>query len=147
MISELNPAVPRHYLFAIDGVLWSAAGALLCIRAEVWIAVFPFRTEFALESISIVLAAAGYSFWFFRVVQKNIDRIGRLPERTCVFAFTHWRGYILIALMMTIGITLRNSSFPKFYLSIPYTAMGWTLLIGSIRFYREFFLIAVKNKN
>jgi hypothetical protein len=44
----------------------------------------------------------------------------------------------MIALMMTIGITLRSASIPKYYLSIPYTAMGGILLIGSLKFYRRF---------
>jgi hypothetical protein len=72
------------------------------------------------------------------VVQKNLDRIERLPERACLFAFTAWHGYIMIALMIMIGFTLRNSAIPMYYLSIPYTAMGGTLLIGSLRFYRQF---------
>lgn len=138
LVSKLDPAVPRHYLFAITGVLWTIAGVLLCVRGEIWLEVFPLGTEFALETISIGLAVAGYFFLFMKVVQKNIDRISRLPERACLFAFTAWHGYIMIALMMTIGITLRNAAIPKYYLSIPYTAMGGILLIGSLRFYRRF---------
>lgn len=138
LISKLNPAVPRHYLFAIAGVLWTIAGVLLCVRGEIWLEVLPLETEFALETISIGLAVAGYFFFFMNVVQKNIDRIERLPERACLFAFTAWHGYIMIILMIIIGFTLRNSALPMYYLSIPYTAMGGTLLIGSLRFYRQF---------
>lgn len=138
LISKLNPAVPRHYLFAIAGVLWTIAGVLLCVRGEIWLEVLPLETEFALETISIGLAVAGYFFFFMNVVQKNIDRIERLPERACLFAFTAWHGYIMIALMIMIGFTLRHSAIPMYYLSIPYTAMGGTLLIGSLRFYRQF---------
>jgi hypothetical protein len=144
-ITRLNPAVPRHYLFAIAGVLWMAAGVLLCVRAEQWLEAFPAGTELALEIISIALAAAGYLFFFFKVVQRNIDRIGRLPDRACLFAFTAWHGYIMIALMMTIGITLRNTSIPKYYLSIPYTAMGGILLIGSLRFYQAFLALRAQH--
>jgi hypothetical protein len=138
LTSRLNPAIPRHYLFAVAGVLWTVAGMLLCVRGEIWLEAFPLGTEFALEAISIALAVAGYFFFFMKVVQKNIDRISRLPDRACFFAFTAWHGYIMIALMMTIGITLRNASIPKYYLSIPYTAMGGILLIGSLKFYRRF---------
>ena len=144
LISKLNPAVPRHFLFAIAGVLWTIAGVLLCVRGEIWLESFPIGTEFALETLSIVLAVAGYFFFFIRVVQKNIDRIGRLPQRACLFAFTAWHGYIMIALMITVGITLRNASIPKYYLSIPYTAMGGILLIGSFRFYRKFLTALVE---
>lgn len=139
LASKLNPAVPRHYLFAVAGVLWTIAGALLCVRGEIWLEVFPIGTEFALEALSIALAIAGYFFFFVKVVQKNIDRISRLPDRACFFAFTAWHGYIMIAVMMMIGISLRNASIPKYFLSIPYIAMGGILLIGSLRFYRRFF--------
>jgi hypothetical protein len=61
-----------------------------------------------------------------------------MPERANIFAFTAARGYVMIALMMTIGITLRNSSIPKYYLTIPYFAMGGILFIGSVQFYRQF---------
>ena len=142
--SRLNPAIPRRYLFVLGGILWTSAGALLCVRAAIWLDVFPFQTELALESISLVLAALGYSFLFSRLVQKNIDRIHGLPERACMFAFTAWRGYIMIALMITIGITLRSTSIPKYYIAIPYTAMGSMLLIGSIRFYRVFLALALQ---
>jgi hypothetical protein len=84
------------------------------------------------------LAAAGYIFLFVKVVQRNLDRISHLPERACLFAFTAWHGYIMIGFMMTLGITLRNTSVPKYFLSIPYTAMGGILVIGSLRFYRHF---------
>ncbi|MCX6132723.1 MAG: hypothetical protein NTU47_02820 [Ignavibacteriales bacterium] len=138
LITKLNPAVPRHYLFAIAGVLWTIAGVVLCVRGEIWLEALPLGTEFALESIGIGLAIAGYLFVFMKVVQKNLDRINKLPERACLFAFTAWHGYMMIALMMTIGIMLRDAAIPKYYLSIPYTAMGGILLIGSLRFYRRF---------
>ena len=138
IISKLNPAVPRHYLFGIAGILWTGAGLLLCVRATIWLEVFSFSTQVILGSVSVALAAAGYLLMFFKIVQKNIDRIGQLPERVCLFAFTAWRGYFIIVFMVTIGITLRNTSIPKYYLAVPYIAMGGILLIGSFSFYRRF---------
>jgi hypothetical protein len=44
----------------------------------------------------------------------------------------------MIGLMVTIGVTLRNSSVPKEYLVIPYTFMGGMLLAGSQQFLRQF---------
>ena len=67
-----------------------------------------------------------------------------MPERANIFAFTAVRGYVMIALMMTLGITLRNSSIPKYFLTIPYFAMGGILLIGSVQFYRQFIASLVK---
>ena len=137
-LSKLNPAVPRYYLFGFAGAFWTFAGLLLCARAIGWLNVFPLSIELALAAASIGIAIVGYLYLFVKVVQKNIDRIAQLPENACVFAFSAWRGYVMIGVMMTIGITLRNTSMPKYLLAVPYTAMGGILLIGSARFFRQF---------
>jgi hypothetical protein len=95
---------------------------------------------------SVIIAVTGYVFGFSKIVRKNIDRIRQMSARANIFAFTAARGYIMIALMMTIGITLRNSSIPKFYLAVPYVAMGGMLFIGSVTFYRQFIAVHVKDK-
>jgi hypothetical protein len=138
ILSRFDPAVPRFYLFGLAGAFWTFAGLMLCARAILWLNAFPLSIELALEAASIMVAIIGYLFLFVKVVQKNIDRIGQLPEQACVFAFAAWQGYIMIALMMTIGITLRNTSIPRYFLAVPYTAMGAILLIGSTRFFRQF---------
>ncbi|MGA9365319.1 MAG: hypothetical protein WBW16_13220 [Bacteroidota bacterium] len=143
---RLRPAVPRHWLFAVGGLIWTVVGLLLCTRAVVWLATFALSTEFLIEIVGVVLASAGYVYGLSKVVQKNITRINGLPDRACAFAFTGWRGYIMIGLMVTLGITVRNSFIPKYYLSIPYTAMGGMLLIGSLSFYRQFLEIALRRK-
>jgi hypothetical protein len=78
---------------------------------------------------------------FSTLVNKNITRICKLPDHPCAFAFTAWRGYIIIGVMMTIGITLRNSSLPKEFLAPPYTTMGGALLFGSYRFFNQYYRI------
>jgi len=143
MIRRFNPAVPRYFLYAIAGILWTLAGGLLCVRGASWLGVFSLPVIASVEAGSIAAAAAGYVFFFGGIVRKNIARIGELPERACVFAFTAWRGYIMIAVMMTAGISLRNSSIPLYYLSFPYTAMGAILLTGSVAFYRSFFAAVI----
>ena len=147
LLSRLNPAVPRRYLYFLAGVLWTVAGALLCVRAVIWLDAFSFRVEVTLESISFALSVVAYLFVFARLVKKNLDRIATLPERVCLFAFTPWRGYIMIALMISIGMTLRNTSIPKYYLAVPYTAMGGTLLLGSYRFYHHFRLMSEQTRS
>jgi uncharacterized membrane protein len=142
MITKLVPTVRRHYLFAFAGMLWTVAGGILCVRGTMWLRMLPPEVEFIVAVLCIAIAAAGYTFGFSKVVQKSIDRIRQMPERANIFAFTAVRGYVMIALMITIGITLRNSTTPRYYLILPYDVMGGVLLIGSVRFYRQFFVIA-----
>lgn len=145
ILTKLNPAVPRHFLFALAGVLWAFAGAMLCFRGFIWIENLQFLVAFGVEAAGISLAAVGYMYLFSRVVGKNIARIGALPERACVFAFTAWRGYLIIAVMMTAGIALRTSTIPHFYLALPYTSMGVMLLTGSVAFSRQF-VVSVQSR-
>ncbi len=138
MLERLKPAVPRHHLYAIAGLLWMFAGALLCYRGVEWLGDVQLSAAFGVGIGALVLAVAFYATVFSRLVRKNIDRIGLLPDRPSVFAFTAPRGYLMIGLMMTAGITLRNSAIPRYYLSLPYSSMGAVLLTGSVQVYREF---------
>ena len=140
------PLIRRHYLFALAGIFWTVAGGILCVRGIVWVEMLSTGAALIVALVSIIVAGAGYFFGFSKIVFKNIDRIHHLPERASILAFTAVRGYIMIALMMTLGITLRHSSIPKFYLTIPYFAMGGMLLIGSVGFYRQFFASILHNK-
>lgn len=133
------PTVRRHYLFALAGLFWTIAGGILCIRGSIWLLSLVSSVGIAMAAGSVLLAAVAYIFGFSKIVRKNIERIHRLPDRASIFAFTPLRGYVMIFLMMTLGITLRNSSLPKYYLIVPYLGMGGVLLIGSVRFYFRFF--------
>ena len=114
------------------------AGALVCFRGIIWLEEVRFTSALAIGIVAVVIAIIVYSFLFSRLVQKNISRIIQLPDRVCIFAFTPWRGYFMIALMIAAGMTLRNTSIPHYYLSLLYTSMGAMLLAGSVRFYKEF---------
>jgi hypothetical protein len=119
-------------------MIWIGVGILLWYRTIDWVAPFGLAAEAALEGSGLLLAVGGYALFFWKVARKNVERIQALPERVCAFAFTAWKGYLMIGLMVTIGITLRNSSVPKEYLVIPYTFMGGMLLAGSQQFLRQF---------
>ena len=114
------------------------AGGILCVRAAFWLDNFSLESEIAIGAASALLAALMYLVLFVKIVEKNISRITQLPEKPCMFAFTAWHGYALIALMIALGIEARSMPIPKYVLSIPYTAMGIVLVFGSLRFYREF---------
>lgn len=143
---NLRPAVPKRWLFAIVAVIWTGVGVLLCGRAILWIEPMSIGREILAEAGGLLIAIPGYSYLFTKIVQKNIDRIHRLPDPACAFAFAAWRGYFMIGLMVTLGIALRNSTIPKFYLAFPYTAMGGMLLIGSVNFYGQFLAYTTRSR-
>jgi hypothetical protein len=136
--TPFKPAIPRRFLLLLAGFFWAMAGGILCFRAYIWIAEKSVESMMLIETASLVVATGAYLLWFSKLVMRNVARIHRLPEWACAFAFTAWHGYLMIGVMMTLGILLRNSSVPKLFLAVPYGIMGIVLLAGGIRFVREF---------
>ncbi len=138
MMTKFKPAVSRDRLYALAALLWAIAGLILCYRSFVWLTPFSAASELGIEMLSAIAAVLLYVAFFSAIVHKNIERIGNLPERVCAFAFTPWRGYGMIVLMMALGITFRNSDIPKVYLAVPFSIMGMMLLIGGAAFLKRF---------
>ncbi len=134
-----KPSVPRKWLYAIAGVLWSAAGFILIERAYGWLEDLASEQLLFVLSLGVTLALIFYFAGFIKIARKNINRINSLPDSVCIFAFTAWKGYLIIVVMVTASILLRHSSFPKHYLAVFYIAMGGSLLLGSSLFYTKLF--------
>jgi hypothetical protein len=141
-----KPSVPRRWLFLIAGSLWSIAGLILIERAYEWLNDFETGQLIVILLLGAGLASLFFFTMFIKVARKNAKRIHNLPADVCIFAFTAWKGYFLIAFMVTAGIIVRNSSFPKHYLAVIYTAMGGALLMGSFIFHKQFFKHRTKRK-
>lgn len=142
-----KPSVPRMWLYAIAGLIWSVAGFILIERAYGWLDDLETVQLIIVLSLGTGLSLIFYFFGFIKIARKNLNRINTLPESVCIFAFTAWKGYLIIAFMVTAGILLRNSAFPKHYLSVLYVAMGGSLLMGSSLFYMKFFNHNSKRKS
>ena len=78
---------------------------------------------------------------FLKVAQDNIARIWDSPDRACLFSFQAWRGYLIIAVMIPLGLLLRNSPLPKPYLAVLYTAIGGGLFLASFHYYAFFYRV------
>ena len=108
------------------------------MRGYAWIAEMSAGPLALLEFCGIILGILGYKFGFSKITRRNIDRITTLPVQSSIFSFTAARGYILIIIMISAGMLLRSSAIPKEYLSVPYTAMGGALILGSMNFWAAF---------
>lgn len=132
--------VPRRWLLILAGISWFGVGVMLCYRACGWLQTELPDRKWPEELGAIAAGLLLYSFALSKVARKNIDRIGELPRRTHVGNFIPIRSYLLIAAMIVLGITLRDSSLPKELLIIAYTAMGGALMLGGILYVRSFFV-------
>ncbi len=138
LVKLLNPAVPRHWLLLLAGLMWSGVGVFLSCLAATWLA-----KSFSILSLLLFLVGVGVSVFanrvqFTRLAVKNIQRICSLNHTACLFSFQAWTGYLIIAFMMSLGIWLRSSSIPRPYLMVVYVAIGGALFQASFHYYRHF---------
>lgn len=136
----MRPFIRREFLLLISGVIWIAIGLLLNRYAYVWLADGLFDRTYLYVLGGAALALVIHHFGFLRVVDKNLGRMRKLDSKTCAFAFMSWKSYLLVALMMGLGIALRESSLPRNILSVLYIGIGSALILSSVRYLRVFLM-------
>lgn len=133
--SKLRPAVPRNWLIATAGVMWTAVGVILCWMAYHWLTTAVLNRPVLFGVEGLLLAIVVYYFGFSKIARKNIVRLFQFDDKVCFFAFQAWKSYLIIALMATMGALLRHSSIPKQYLAVIYLAIGGALILSSFHYY------------
>jgi len=136
LLKKYNPAVKKEYLLLPAGFMWMGVGIMLCIMAFKWLGQSLQPLPFAIAGIAAGLIV--YRFGFVKIAQKNIDRIEALPGKRCFFSFITFRSYLLVIVMMTLGITLRNSSIPREWLAVIYNCIGLGLALSSFRYFKAY---------
>jgi len=133
-----KPAVSRRSLFLLAGVVWSCAGVVLIRFAVRWLSAYPGPSVLTLLSFGagIVLGSLIALCGFRHIARNNIRRIFQLPEKSCLFAFQKWQGYLLVAFMMSLGMFVRHSQLlHPLLLAAMYTGIGSALLGTSFLYY------------
>jgi hypothetical protein len=133
------PSAKRSILILIAGLVWSAVGLGLIVAAARWLLM---SDEYVLVALILGLVAGWfvYSLGFAGLVRKNLERIRQLaPEkdRICVFAFQHWRSYLIVVIMIMLGYTLRHLPVARVYIAPIYLAIGLGLMLASLLYYRH----------
>ena len=146
-LSKFDPAVSKKWLFALAGILWSLVGLMLCLRAEIWLQHIYLPTALWFASFGLILSVIVYRFGFAKIARKNIERLCFRPDKSCIFSFQAWRSYLIIMIMVTLGLVLRHSAFPKPYLAIIYLTIGGALFFSSIHYYARLWKIVVLKKS
>jgi hypothetical protein len=119
----------------IAGTMWCGVGIMLSVMAFRWLSGYGGNAWlFAVSGVAFALIMRRFSF--LKIAEKNLDRIAGLPTRPCIFSFISWRSWLLVAFMITLGITLRQSPMPKEYLAVIYMGIGMGLLLSGIRYFR-----------
>jgi len=142
-LTRLKPAVPRHWLIAIAGLVWSAVGGMLCHMAWEWLYPLPAPRIIGLLTAGLVLALVLQRYMLARIAKRNMDRICTYAERGCVFAFQAWRSYLIILVMIAVGSFLRHTMISREILALAYTAMGGALILSSLAYFILFWRVRV----
>ena len=143
-LKSLKPAVSKSWLVAIAGLMWTGVGVMLCGLAYHWFVAINTGTAVTLGALGAVMAFAAYYFGFSKIAQRNINRLYLLTEKTCVFAFQTWKGYLVITFMIILGSVLRSSPIPKSYLAILYTTIGGAIFLSSFHYHSLLWRLAAQ---
>lgn len=134
---KYNPAVSNHWHIGLAGATWAGVGVLLCRYSYGWLSLVSHERALVFALAGLAIALIVYRYGMLRIARKNLDRLTKIEGKKCVFGFLTWKSYANIALMVTMGVTLRHSAVAKDYLSLVYTSMGGSLLLGSSHYYRK----------
>jgi len=132
-------SVPKKYLLLVSGLMWSGVGLMLISLATRWLQDLQFQPHWLIIVLGIIPGILVALFGFTRIVHKNIQRIDEMGTRASVFAFQAWHSYVLIVIMMSMGIYVRQSGLiPMIFKTPGYYTIGTALSLSSIRYYQAF---------
>lgn len=146
-IKKFDPAVDKRFLIALSGIIWSVVGIALCNLAVKWLRQPTAHDVIMFGAAGIFLSLLIHHFGFLRLVDRNIDRILSKEGKVCIFGFQPWKSYVIIMIMIGMGMVLRGSPLPKYYLAVIYLGFGGAMLLSSLRYYRTFFTIIGNHEN
>jgi hypothetical protein len=142
-LEKIKPGVKRRTLLLIAGCAWSIAGGILILRSLAHL--IGVNSHLALEiGIGIIFGSLFYLILFTRISKKHITRIQLIAiDNPCFFSFFNFRSYLLMAIMISGGITLRLSGLvnPEIIYTF-FLCMGIPLLVSAWRFFYSY----VKNE-
>ncbi|RHJ87881.1 hypothetical protein [Parabacteroides sp. AM08-6] len=131
--------VSKKALLLIAGCVWIIAGAnILRIGIITWIHDAHYWMFKVGEAIIVFLLF--FNFVFRRLFDKHTTRISRKGEKNCPFSFFDVKGWIVMIVMITFGVTARRFHLlPNSFISVFYTGLSSALIITGVLFLRQSF--------
>lgn len=132
---KLKPGVPKRQLLLVAAFVWLIAGGFLLFRG---IRTMPVGDWALWKAATAVIGGLSF-FWilFLRISTKYIHRISSLEIlRPCVFSFFDLRSYLMMGLMITMGVIVRELHLVNsVVISYFFITMAIPLVISAIRFF------------
>jgi len=121
--------VRKHWLIVANAILWMLAGfniARIGIKCALQV-----HSLVYLWAIPVFVA---FFTMFHRIISKNTTRINSIiDEKAPLYRFLTIKGYLIIAFMMTLGITLRSlGTIPDGFFAFFYSGLGIALFTAGM---------------
>lgn len=126
--------IRRAYSFIIAAAIWGIPGINIAIKG---LRTYMLMRPGDLWWLMLVTVAVSVFFFiiFRRVVRKYSERIVSLPDSVMIWRVFPPKGWILLAFMMSMGITLKYiPSVPMAFTASFYSGLGPMLIVAATRF-------------
>jgi len=128
VLAKFKPSVSRKTLLLVGALFWSLVGLFLLTRGGRFLAE---GDHYVMLVVALAVGTAKGMLVFEKSARKNIDRILRRGDNSClggVYSFKTW-GVILA--MIFLGRFLSASHIAHQVYGFVITAVGWGLLVAS----------------
>ncbi|MGE5383663.1 MAG: hypothetical protein ACM3PX_09575 [Omnitrophica WOR_2 bacterium] len=138
IIDTLKIPVYRNWLFFAVAIIWLFASVRVFLTA--WEGTLETKTPLFYFIIASFIGSILFTkLVFMKVTSRYIRRIHTMTnERPSLFAMFSVKSYLLIMFMISMGIGFKYSGIvPLKYLSMFLGALGLSLFVSSLQFFRE----------
>ncbi|MGL5347112.1 MAG: hypothetical protein ACRDA3_07155 [Peptostreptococcaceae bacterium] len=137
-MSDFTPRINKRNLLVIASLVWLMAGTMVSLLG---LEVLFREQKYVIISLIVAISVfyIFFNFIFKKMVSKHRDRISNKDqEKLCLFSFFDVKSYLIMAFMMTLGITIRSMSFINpLYWSPVYIGIGSALFVAGVLFFKE----------
>ena len=126
--------IRRAYSYVIAAAIWGIPGINIAIKG---IKTYMLMNPDDLWWLMLITLAVSIFFFviFRRVVRKYAERIASLPDSVMIWQIFPSKGWILLAIMMGLGITLKHIlDVPISFTASFYSGLGPMLIVAAMRF-------------
>ena len=130
--------IRRAYSYVIAAAIWGIPGINIAIKG---VKTYMLMNPDDLWWLMLITIAVSIFFFiiFRRVVRKYSERIASLPDRVMIWQIFPPKGWILLAFMMGLGITLKH--IPDVQMAFTasfYSGLGPMLIVSSTQYLKAF---------
>lgn len=134
----MKQGVSKQFLLLTAGIVWIAAGANIL---RIGIATWKGNSQDELFKIAqaTIVFLLFFIFVFRKLYYKHTERIEKKQgEGNCPFAFFDAKGWIVMVLMMSVGITARSLRLlPDTFISVFYAGLSVAMIVTGALFVRH----------